>query len=309
MTDSFSPVDPKLIDSRPPDSELTDGHSGYTDEQKAGDTRDVLMQVCGSASRAFPSSMWIEPNKWAEKAKENDEHHTWGMNYLDRYGNQTPTHECTTFSLVANCEAARNRQRGIIFPRGPVKDFRYDESSRGSVWLSPLSVYCEANPRQWGGANVRQVLEIACRRGILPDKMQPHDYKFKHSLHGTTGRGGKNQASGPWVRLGDLPDGWEETGGLLMPEEVVFPESFEQAVCLVLNGVLCSVGRDGHAVPWGQLRFKGVDLAGADYPDSYDLTRHDSVGKMRSAWRGSFGVLTMKPPNKSWLDPAGVLAT
>ena len=304
---SFAPVDPNSI-AQPRPAEMTDGHCGYTDEQKAGDTRDVLMQACGSATREFPKSMWIEPNKWAEKAKENDELNTWPINYLGRYTNQTPTHECTTHSLRANAEGAYNRRRGIIYPDGPKADFRYEESALGEVWLSPLSVYAEANPGQWGGANVRQVLEIACRRGMLPEKIQPKEYGFKHTLQGTTGKGGKNQSSGPWVRLSAFPEGWEQTAALFVPDEVVFPESWEQAVCLVLNGVFDSVGRSGHAIPWGQARFKGNEFVGFDYPDSYDVTRHDPVSVVKRAWSGSFGILTMKPP-KNWLDPAGTLAT
>jgi len=169
MNNSFETIDPKLVDVR-----FTE-HTGYPDRFKQMDTRDVLVSVCGSASREFPQSLWIEPKDWADKARDNDKYHTWGMNYIDRFTNQNPTHECTCHSLRANVEAARNRQRGIIFHEGPKKGFRYEQSKKGSVWLSPLSVYAEANPGQWGGANVQQVLEIACRRGMLPEKIQPRD--------------------------------------------------------------------------------------------------------------------------------------
>lgn len=302
---SFAPIDSKLIDSQPPAAEMTDGHCGYTDEQKAGDTRDVLMQVCGVAAREFPKSMWIEPNKWAEKARENDELNTWGMNYLDRYTNQSPTHECTCHSLRANFEAARNRQRGIIYPDGPKADYRYDESKKGSVWVSPLSVYSEANPGQWGGANVREVLEIACRRGFLPEKIQPHEYGFKHTLQGTTGKGGKNQSSGSWPRLSSFEAGLAETGKTLKPLEVIFADMWEQAVCIVLHSLLNSVGRSGHAVPWAQLIFEGDNLKAAAYPDSYDVTRYDSLSTIKSAWRGSFAIATVTAPD-DWNNPAGI---
>ncbi len=290
-------IDPALIDVVLPEDE-----QGYPAHLAAEDTADALRDCCGAASREFPKSMWIEPKDWADKARDNDKYKTWGMNYLDRYTNQNPTHECTTHSLIRNMEAARNRQRGVIFPDGPKKGFRYPESSQfGSVWLSPLSDYAEANPRQWGGANVRQVMEIACRRGVLPDKIQPFDYGFKHTLQGTTGQGNSNQSHGDWVPLSRFPDGWQETAKHFKPLEVVFPSSWEQAVCLVLQGVLCSVGRNGHAIPWAQWLPDKQVMA---YPDSYDVTRYDSLSTVKQAWQGSFGIVTMTAPD-DWKKPAG----
>lgn len=302
MIDSTAPIDPALIDTPSPEIALSpDGHPGYTEELKAGDTTDVLKDCCGAASREFPQSMWIEPKDWADKARDNDKYHTWGLNYLDRFTNQNPTHECTCHSLRANAEAARNRHRGIIFPEGPVKARRYEESQQGSVWLSPLSVYAEANPRQWGGANVREVLEIACRRGMLPDKTQPREYGLKHHLQGTTGQGNNNQSSGSWVRVASFPAGWEETAKWFKPLEVIFPESWEQAVCLVLNGLLVSVGRSGHAIPWAMWNVAQQAMA---YPDSYDVLRYDSLRTVKSAYGGSFAIATMTTPD-DWLKPGG----
>ncbi len=295
MIDSHSPIDPKLLDVFPKK------HDGYPDHLAAEDTTDALRDVCGAASRDFPDSYWIEPKDWPDKARDNDKHHTWGMNYLDRYTNQSPTHECTTHSLRANAEAARNRMLGIIFPEGPKKNYRYEESQRGSVWMSVSSVYDEANPRKWGGANVRQVLEIAVRRGFLPDKMQPRDYGFKHTMVGTNGKGNSNQSSGAWVALRNFPDGWKETAKHFKPLEVIFPSSYEQAVCLVLNGLLVSVGRNGHAIPWAQWNAKEEAMA---YPDSYEVTRYDSKRTVKSAWKGSFAIDTMTAPD-SWERPAG----
>lgn len=297
---SFEHIDPALIDVVIPED-------GYPEHLAAEDTRDALMQCCGEASREFPQSLWIEPKDWADKARDNDKHHTWPMNYLDRLTNQGPggggysTHECTTHSLDRNASGARNRQRGIIFPDGPKKDYRYEESANGSVWLSPVSVYAEANPREWGGANVRQVLEIACRRGFLPDTIQPRDYGFKHTLHGTCGKGGLNQSRGSWTPVSRFPDGWQETAKHFKPLEVIFPESWEQAVCLILNGLLVSVGRSGHAIPWAQWNPTEQVMA---YPDSYDIIRYDSLRTVKSAWSGSFAIATMNTPD-DWLKPAG----
>lgn len=288
---SFAPVNPALIDvTLPP--------SGYLDD--GGNTIDVLKGMCGAAARDFPKAMWYEPKDWSDVARENDKNKTWGMNYLDRYTNQNPTHECTCHSLRANAEAARNRARGIIFDEGPKKGHRYAESAKGSVWLSPLSVYNEANPRQWGGANVRQVLEIACRRGFLPETIQPAEYGFKHALHGTTGGGNNNQASGKWVSVANMPSGWEATAENFKPQEVIFPESWEQAVCLVLHGLLVSVGRNGHAIPWAQWNPTEEVMA---YPDSYDVTRYDSKRTVQGAWQGAFAIATMTTPD-DWMKPA-----
>jgi hypothetical protein len=294
---AFAPIDPKLIDVVLPPS-------GYSAKMEAEDTTDAVRDACGSAARDFPDSWWIEPSDWADAARDNDKYKTWGINYLDRFTNQDPTHECTCHSLRANFEAARNQQRGVIYPSGPQKGVRYEESGKvGSVWVSPLSVYAEANPGQWGGANVRQVMEIACKRGMLPEKIQPHDYGFKHTLQGTTGKGGVNQSSGSWVRLSQFPDGWQETAAGFKPEEVVFPEMWEQAICLLLKGKVVSVGRNGHAVPWASLAFEGDTIKAAPYPDSYDLIRYDSLATIKRAWQGAFSIITVTAPD-DWSNPA-----
>lgn len=289
-------INPALIDVFPT------VHDGYPADLAAGDTVDVLKEACGAASREFPDSLWIEPQYWADKASDNDKYNTWALNYVDRFTNQNPTHECTCHSLTRIAEGSRNRQRGIIYPGGPKKDFRYPESAEfGSVWLSPLSVYAEANPRQWGGAGIRQVMEIACRRGFLPEKIQPKDYGFKHTLQGTTGAGGLNQSRGSWVSVSQFQSGWEDTAKWFKPLEVIFPDSWEQAVCLVLHGLLVGVGRSGHAIPWAKWHIDDQAMA---YVDSYDVIRYDSLRTVKSAWQGSFAIATMTTPT-DWNKPAG----
>lgn len=289
-------IDPKLIDVFP------DEHDGYPDHLAAEDTSDALRSACGEASRDFPESLWIEPSEWAERAAENDRHGLWAINFLDRFTNQTPTHECTCHSLRANFEAARNRARGLIYADGPKVGERYSESGEaGSVWVSPLSVYAEANPRKWGGANVRQVLEIAVRRGMLPDVRQPRDYGFVHAIPGTSGKGNSNQAGGAWIPVSKFPAGWQETARHFRPLEVIFPDSYEEAVCCVLHGLVVSVGRRGHAVPWARWV---ADQRLMAYPDSYDIVRYDSDRTARSAWRGSFAIASVTLPD-DWSRPAG----
>lgn len=297
--DSFAPINPKLIDVPSPE---IGPHDGYPDDVKAKDTLDSMKGACGAAATDFPQSLWIEPEHWADKASDNDKYHTWPVNYIDRFTNQTPTHECTCHALRTVAEGCRNRQRGIIFPEGPKADFRYAESSRGTVWLSPLSIYAEANPRQWGGADCTQVLEIACKRGFLPEKIQPRDdYGLKHQIQGTTGKGGKNQSTGPWVSLGSFPSGWEETAKWFKPQEVIFTESFEQVVCLVLHGYLVEVGRSGHAIPYAHWN---VAQSVMGYVDSYDTMRYDSKRTVQGCSNGAFTIASITTPN-DWLKPAG----
>ena len=295
---SFAPIDPALYQPSP---EIGPDGDGYPDALKAGDTIDVLKDCCGEAARDFPQSLWIEPKDWADKCRENDKNKTWPLHYVDRFTNQSPTHECTCHSLRTSAEACRNRQRGLIFPDGPKADFRYEESKLGSVWLSPNSIYAEANPGKTGGAGCRQVLEIAARRGFLPEKIQPVEYGFKHQLQGTTGKGGLNQSTGPWVKVSGFPAGWEETAKLFKPLEVIFTNDWEQVVCLVLHGMAVGVGRSGHAIPYA---FWNDAKKSMGYIDSYDVVRYDSQGTVRGASSGAYAIASMTAPD-DWLKPAG----
>jgi hypothetical protein len=292
---SFAPIDPKLIDVFPA------VHDGYPDDLAAEDSVDAFKDACGSASREFPQALWIEPQFWADKAADNDKHKTWPINFMDRFTNQNPTHECTCHSLRAIAEACRNRQRGIIFPDGPKKGDRYTESAKGSVWLSPLSIYAEANPRQWGGANVRQVLEIACRRGFLPEKIQPHEYGIRHAIQGTTGQGGINQSRGEWLPVSRFPEGWQETAKWFKADEVILTSNWQQAVCLVLHGYAVGVGRNGHAIPYS---FWNPTEKVMGYVDSYDVVRYDSQRTVQQACSEAFAIASMVTPD-DWQKPGG----
>jgi hypothetical protein len=297
---SFAPVNPKLIDVELPED------SGYSQEVAAGDTRDVLWSVCGDASREFPKALWFERSEWADRANENDKHNTWAVNFCDRFTNQSPNHFCTCHSLGSGFEMCRNRQRGIIFPDGPKKNQRYEESkSSGSVWVSPMSVYAEANPREWGGASIRRVLDICIRRGFLPDSIQPRDYGFKHTLAGTTGKGGLNQSRGSWTPVRRFPEGWEQTAKHFRIQEVIFPESAEQVMCLILAGYSVCVGRKGHAVPYALANVKD-NLIG--YVDSYDVIRWDSWASVRKSAAGApYAIASVTTPD-DWNQPAGAAA-
>lgn len=297
-------IDPKLIDVTLPDE------TGYPSDIAAEDKRDVMMamvQEAGATVTAFPDSWYIDPNDWDDAARDNDKYNTWPDSYLDRFTNQGSgnggysTHECTTHSLVKLAESARNRARAIaVGPPVPLKRLEASATS-ASVWFSCLSIYAEANSREWGGAGVRQVLSIAARRGFLPDKIQPKDYGFAHTLQGTCGAGGVNQSRGPWVPLSKFPSGWQETSKHFRPLEYIFPETWEQSVCLVLRGIGVGVGRDGHAVP--HMRWMPQEKL-MRYPDSYDIYRYDSINRIKATVGGSFGIVSFITPD-DWNKPAG----
>jgi hypothetical protein len=301
---SFTPINPALVDTPQPDG-------GYPADKAAEDTPDVLRDVCGSALRSFQRSWWIPANERADRARFNDENNLWGMNRLDRFTMQDPTHECTCHMLRAQAEAARNKMRGVTFGDGPKKDHRYPESTDyGSVWLSAKSIYDQVNPKtrnnpqQRGGASCRQVLEVALRTGFLPDKIQPHDYGFKHYWPGTSGRGNNNQSSGPYSSKADFPDAWEETAKLLMPKEVIITTDWEEALCLLLHGCVLGYGRNGHAVPPA-----GWNVASnvIPYPDSYNVIRYDSINAFRNACRSGVHCIVSFSKPADWKKPAGVL--
>lgn len=277
--------------------------SGYPEDLAAEDTRDALWDCCGEAAREFPDNMWIEPKDWEDAARDNDKYHTWPIDYLDRFTNQSPTHECTCHALRTCFEGARNRQRRIAVGP-PVLNAPPELSKKaGSVWVSCLSIYSEANPRIRGGANVRQVMEIASRRGFLPDKIQPANYGFKHSLTGTNGKGNATQSSGAWIALKDFPSGWQETAKHFKPLEVIFPSSFEETICCVLHGFFVGVGRSGHSIPYGKFVKDGNSWY-MQYPDSYDIFRYDSISNIKKTVGGSYAIVSTTIPD-DWERPAG----
>lgn len=288
-------IDPKLIDVTLPE------HDGYPEELAKLDTDEALWDACGDASTDFPQSLWIPENEWRDRAEYNDKNGLWAINYLDRFTNQSPTHECTCHALRAVAESAWNRQRRFAIGP-PVAGQRLPESTApqsASVWFSCLSIYAEANPRERGGANVQQVCRIACERGFLPDKIQPRDYGFAHSLQGTCGKGGVNQSSGSWPAVSKFPDGWRETAKHFMPLEVIYPRSREQFVCCLLHGLAIGIGRKGHSVPICRLVYDGGRML-FEYPDSYDVIRYDSS----AYYSGSYSILSFTTPD-DWTKPAG----
>lgn len=287
-------IDPKLIDV------TLSENSGYPEHLAVLDTDEAVVRAFGETGREFPEAFWVEPKDLRARCDENDRLGLWAENYWDRFTNQSPTHECTCHALAAVMEACWNRQRRVNF-EGPVAGKRLDLSAQtGSVWFSCLSVYAEANPRQWGGANVQQVIGIACERGFLPDKIQPRDYGFKHVLQGTCGKGGINQSNGDWIALSKFPAGWQDgTAKHFMPLECVNPKNEQEYDSMLVAGCAIGIGRDNHSVPIGRIVFDGNRKL-YRYRDSYDLFRYDS----RPYTSGSYSIITCTQPD-DYNFPAG----
>lgn len=302
-------INPSLIDVELPN------HDGYPEELMAEDTRDALMCAASDAGISiveFPSHMAIPRKDWLEVQKLGEKNKTRPIDFLDRFTNQNPTHECTCHAAQAGFSMARNRQRRIVC--GPPVAGQKPTVKSASVWLSVVSVYAEANPGERGGANVRQILDITGRRGWLPEKTQPHPWEFKHSMQGTRGGGNVCQSSGEWPgwRNGDFirkpsgwpDDKWQETSKHFRPLEVVFPKTFEEAICLLLGGpeafgIALVTGGRGHSIPYCLV---DVEEEVIGYADSYNVIRYDSFRSWRSG--GIYGVVSTTVPD-DWDKPAG----
>ena len=274
-----------------PDSDLDwspDVDTGYPDRLAQLDTPEAF---AGLGAREFPDHLFVDPSDWKDVARENDEYKTWPEDYRNRFTNQAPTHECTCHALAQNVEIAWNRQR----------------AGKGSpVWFSPLSVYSEANTRQWGGSTMQRTVGILIDRGILPEHRGPggttdQKDKFEHTLHCTSGN--DSAAGGPWVSLNRFPSGWQKTAKHFRALEVINPRSYEQVISLLLHGIAVSVGRSGHAIPYVQVVWREGTLH-AKYADSYNAHRYDSVRMIKSGVGGAYGISTTTIPD-DWEKPAG----
>ena len=258
--------------------------SGYNEKWAARDTNDALAMMAGS--REFPEHLRIDEKDWKDCASDNDKYGTWPVNYSSRYTNQSPTHECTCHSLIQNFEIAWNRQQA---------------SKNNPVWMSPLSVYAEANPRIRGGSYVMKVLEIAIARGILPENNGPKGNgtqkdKFEHTLYQTAGNNG-----GKWVAVSNFPSGWRDTAKHFRPLEIFNITTWREHVMAILQGYCVSNGRAGHAIPHVKIEWKGGKLHSM-YRDSYDVDRYDSVNYIKKGVGGAFCIATTTIPD-DWNNP------
>jgi len=300
MIDSFD----FIPDKDDVDVVLSPEDRGYPEEFAVIDREPgELFAAGGAASTTLPNSWYVEDNELEDLCKLNDEKKTWGSNRRSRFTNQNPTHECTNHSEVDNFEIARNADLGIIYPDGPKVNFRYDESATaGDVYFSCMWPYNKANPRIKGGAPIRLILQYTMEYGHLPDRIQPRDYGFRHTMPGTMGQGNSNQSHGDWVAVRDMPEGWEETAKWFKPREIVYPNDWRVGLSIVVRGRGVGVGRNGHAVTYSRYSFRTKMMG---YHDSYNIVRWDSERLWKSCIAaGSYSIISTTQPADR-MKPAG----
>lgn len=273
MIDSTNVVfDQSLVDWVPKEE------TGYPELWAKRDTSEAYAGMEGVIE--FPEELWIDEKDWKDVARQNDQYGTWPEDYANRYTNQSPTHECTCHALTQVFEIAWRKQ--VVDPQQ-------------AVWVSPLSIYAEANPRQWGGSTMQRTLGIARDRGFLPDHDGPagkgtQKQKFTHTLHATSGNVDYN-SNGPWTPLSRFPEGWRETAKSLRPLEYINVRDWRQTVCLILNGYAVGVGRWGHAIPYVRIVWRG---GGGDihvkYRDSYVRDLYDSINGIKASVDGAYTI-------------------
>lgn len=256
--------------------------SGYPANMAANDTSDNLKMMGGTD---FPQSLWIEPKDWKTYAADNklSERKLWPTNFKGRFTNQDPTHECVCHALCRSAEIAYAQQH----------------SGAKRIALSQVGIYGIANPGQWGGSDVLGCLRIAMEQGFIPENVWGQDAIFKHTMHGTCGKGNQDNSSGPWVTERTHPQyfsGAAETRKLFKPTEVINPRTREEMACCVLHGRAICVGRRGHSVPYTFLVWEPNQKSEQPtfgYDDSYDVQRYDSWNGASEAVDGSHCIWNM----------------
>jgi len=275
----------KLID-------FTPENSGYSVDMAAKFDTVEEFGALGAQDFSFHSHLDINESLWKDYATENDKYKTWAEDYRTHFTHQGNSHECVSHAFTQWFEITWNKQSG---------------TKNHSVWFSPLSIYCEANPRQWGGTYLHKVLSIARNRGILPEHNGPEGsgsqkLKFQHTLHQTAGR--NDDGNGKWVRFPNgMPSGWQETARHFKPLEVINLSSWKQIVCCLLNGIPVWVGRKGHSITYTFVAWSNGRIV-AGYPDSYNVIRYDSVNNIKSAASGALALGNTTLPD-DWNKPAG----
>lgn len=276
---------------------------GYPEELARVDREpDMLFSAGGAASTTLPDKWYVEDNEVEDLCAENDKRKTWPINRRSRFTNQSPTNECAGHSGTAGFEIARNADLGIIYPEGPKVNHTYEESkTSGDVFFSCMYPYNRAAPRRTG-SYLKDILRFQVEEGLLPDKIQPAEYGFKHTLTGTMGGGNSNQSNGAWVPYGSMPDGWRETAKWFKPKEIVYPSDWRVGLSVVLRGRAVCVGRNGHAIPYSIYSLKNRMMG---YIDSYNVVRWDSERLWKSCIAaGSYSIITTTQPVDR-MKPAG----
>ena len=250
--------------------------------------REVPDSFESYGAAAFADHFLIDEADWDDWARENDKHKAWAFDFNPRTTHQGKSHECVCHASVRAFEMAWCSQFGEI---------------ENAIFGSPLSVYSEANPRQWGGSYMQDALNIITERGIIPEhdgvngEGYQRDSLFRHTLHQTAGR----SDSGPWVKVGNFPTGWKKTSRHLRFLEAYNINSkgaFGSALC---RGWPIVNGRSGHSIPHAKLVWRDGRVHSM-YVDSYHRYGYDSM-RMWSAG-GAYCVRTVTRPH-SISRPAG----
>lgn len=231
----------------------------------------------------FPSELYVDPKDYDKFAEERDATKTWALDFSNRFTNQSPTHECTTHAFIQGFECTYNMQLGGLFY---------------PVWVSPLSLYSEANPRVRGGAIVKEIARIALRRGVLPEYNGPNGQGtqrqfFKHTLNCSAGNSDRD--GGPWVALRNFPEGWESTAACFMPDKIINIRYWEEHMSLLFRGYCVPNGRSGHSIPHMRAVKQGGNWYSC-YKDSYDILRYDSIRNVRNGVGSAYCIMSVKRP-------------
>ena len=152
------------------------------------------------------------------------------------------------------CHGFPNRLRVVEKPasrdqlsRRPESRRTIPESACGSVWLSPLSLYCRANSRRWGGAGGFKSSTSLVTTAFSPTKVQPFEYKFEHTSTVQAARATRTNPTGRGhgARFPTVGKTRPFGSGLARSSKQT-DRLGEASLCLILRGYSISHGRKGH---------------------------------------------------------------
>jgi hypothetical protein len=233
----------------------------------------------------LPDSFYIPRSEWDDRIREHEKN----KSSADFYAGGRFTHQGNSSECVAH--AAQ-----IIFMTAYNRQFN---GLSHNVWFSPLALYVRICGSRYGGSNVRDSCREMIARGMLPCHDGPGGDNaqtkiFEHTLHQTSGRTENHWPTKGWLRESGLPNGWENTAKQFRALEVyLIPREVEAHASVLLHGMGCSNGRQGHSVPHLRLIKENGRYLSA-YRDSYNVTRYDSERWMDS---GGFCIRSTTTPD------------
>ncbi|GIW60127.1 MAG: hypothetical protein KatS3mg087_1193 [Patescibacteria group bacterium] len=120
--------------------------------------------------------------------------------------------------------------------------------------LSPISLYKRVAPGPNTGSSVKDNVDEAMARGVLP--LDSYKEKFKHTMPAV---GYRNR----------MPDNWQETAELFRIGEVYVCRDYRAVVSAILRGHPVIVGRQGHAILYVSVRRDNRRRLIVDYQNSW----------------------------------------